>query len=64
LENSIIRSFVNFYASPNIIRAINSRRMRWVVYVALMGEMRNAHKFWSENKTIEDHSEDLGPECG
>jgi hypothetical protein len=26
------------YCSPNIIRVIKSRRMRWAVYVARMGE--------------------------
>jgi hypothetical protein len=33
----------NLYASPNIIRAIKLRRMRWVGHVAYMGEMRNAY---------------------
>jgi hypothetical protein len=32
----------NLYSSPNIIRMIKSRRMRWTVHVALMGEKRNA----------------------
>jgi hypothetical protein len=27
----------NFYSSPNIIRVIKSRRMRWVGYVARIG---------------------------
>jgi hypothetical protein len=31
----------NLYASPNIIRVIKSRRMRWVGHVAHMEEMRN-----------------------
>jgi hypothetical protein len=39
----------DFYTSPNIIRVIKSRRKRWGGHVACMGEMRNAHKFWSEN---------------
>jgi hypothetical protein len=30
----------NLYASPNIIWAIISRRMRWAIQVARMGEMR------------------------
>jgi hypothetical protein len=30
----------NLYASPNIIRMIKSRRVRWVWHVARMGEMR------------------------
>jgi hypothetical protein len=32
------------YASPNIIRVIESRRMRWAGHVACMGEMRKAHR--------------------
>jgi hypothetical protein len=31
------------YASPNVIRVIKSRRMRWAVYVAWMGERINAY---------------------
>jgi hypothetical protein len=48
------------YASPNIIKGIKSRRMRWTGHVAHMGEMRNASKIWSTNLTGRDHSEDLG----
>jgi len=33
----------NLYASPDFIRAIKSRRMRWAGNVARMGEMRNAY---------------------
>jgi hypothetical protein len=32
------------YSSPNIIRQIKSRRMRWVGHVACMGEERNVYK--------------------
>jgi hypothetical protein len=31
-------------ASPNIIRVITSRMMRWAGHVAPMEEMRNAYK--------------------
>jgi hypothetical protein len=31
----------NLYTSPNIIRVIKSRRMRWVRHTAFMDEMRN-----------------------
>jgi hypothetical protein len=31
----------NLYASPNIIRVIKSRRMRWAGHVGCMGEMKN-----------------------
>ncbi|KAJ4439415.1 hypothetical protein ANN_07539 [Periplaneta americana] len=33
-----------FYSSPNIIRNIKSRRMRWAGHVARMGESRNAYR--------------------
>jgi hypothetical protein len=32
------------YSSPNIIRIINSRRMRLAGYVARMGEKRNVYR--------------------
>jgi hypothetical protein len=32
------------YSSPNIIRQIKSRRMRWAGYVACMGEERNVYR--------------------
>jgi hypothetical protein len=34
----------NLYSSPSIIRMVKSSRMRWVGYVAQMGEKRNAYK--------------------
>jgi hypothetical protein len=34
----------NLYSSPNIIRMIKSRRMRWTGHVARMGEKRNAYR--------------------
>jgi hypothetical protein len=34
----------NLYSSPNIIRMIKSRRMRWAGHVARMGETRNAYR--------------------
>jgi hypothetical protein len=34
----------NLYSSPNIIRMINSRRMRWAGHVARMGEKRNIYR--------------------
>ena len=32
------------YCSPNIVRVIKSRRMRWVGYVARMGERRGVYR--------------------
>jgi hypothetical protein len=34
----------NLYSSPNIIRLIKSRRMRWVGHVARMGEETKMYK--------------------
>jgi hypothetical protein len=41
-EDCIMRSFVNLYASPNIVRFIKSIMVRWARHLARMGEMRNA----------------------
>jgi hypothetical protein len=41
---NVIEELHNFYSSPNIIRMIKSRRMRWAGHVARMGEKRNAYK--------------------
>jgi hypothetical protein len=34
----------NLYSSPNIIRMITSRRMRWGGHIARMGETRTAYR--------------------
>jgi hypothetical protein len=34
----------NLYSSPNIVRKMKSRRMRWAEQVASMGEKRNAYR--------------------
>jgi hypothetical protein len=34
----------NLYSSPDIIRQVKSRRMRWVGHVARMGEERKVYK--------------------
>ena len=34
----------DLYASPNIVRVIKSRRMRWVGHVARMGERRGVYR--------------------
>ena len=34
----------DLYSSPNIIQVIKSRRMRWEVYVARMGERRGNYR--------------------
>jgi hypothetical protein len=50
----------NIYVSPNIVRFIKSRRVRWAVLVARVGEMRNAYRVLPEILKRRDHSEDLG----
>jgi hypothetical protein len=39
-----IEELHNLYSSPNIIRQIKSRRMRWAGHVARMGEERNVYR--------------------
>jgi hypothetical protein len=34
----------NLYSSPDIIRQIKSRQMRWVVHVARMGQEKKVYK--------------------
>jgi hypothetical protein len=50
----------NVYSSPNIIRVIKSRRMRWAGYVARMGEKRGAYRIWCGDLREGDHSGDPG----
>jgi hypothetical protein len=34
----------SLYSSPNVVRVIKSRRMRWAVHVARMGEWRGVYR--------------------
>jgi len=34
----------DLYSSPNIVRVVKSRRMRWVGHVARMGERRGIYR--------------------
>jgi hypothetical protein len=52
--------FHNFYPSPNIMRQIKSRRMRWAGHVARMGEGRKLFKVFVGKPEGKDHSEDQG----
>jgi len=40
----------DLYSSPNIVRVIKSRRMRWVAHVARMGEERGCIGSWWGNR--------------
>jgi hypothetical protein len=48
------------YSSPDIIRQIKSRRMRWAGHVARMGEERKLHKVLVGNQKERGHLEDQG----
>ena len=51
----------DLYSSPNIVRVIKSKRMRWVGHVARMGEKRGVYigSCWG-NRREGDHWADLG----
>jgi hypothetical protein len=44
LEKITFAELHNFNFSPNIVRMIKSRRMRWAGHIARMREMINAYK--------------------
>jgi hypothetical protein len=50
----------NFHSSPDIIRQIKSRRMRWAGHVARMGEGRNVYRVLVGKPEGKDHLEDQG----
>jgi hypothetical protein len=50
----------NLYYSPNIVRVIKSRRMRWAGHVARMGRGETFTRFWLGDPKVRDHWEDVG----
>jgi hypothetical protein len=48
------------YSSPDIIRRIKSRKMRWAEHVARMGEERKCKRCWWESPKERYHLEDQG----
>ena len=50
----------DLYSSPNIVRVLKSRRMRWAGHVARMGEERECIGSWWGNRRVGDHGGDLG----
>ena len=48
------------YGSPNIVRVIKSRRMRWAGHVERVGEGRGVYRVWWENLRESDHWGDPG----
>jgi hypothetical protein len=49
----------NLHSSPNIIRMVKSRRMKWAGHVARMGEVRMLTEFLLESLKGRDHLEDV-----
>jgi len=49
----------DLYSSPNIVRLIKSRRMRWAGHVARMGEKRGYIGSWWGNRREGDHWGDV-----
>jgi hypothetical protein len=45
----------DLYCSPDIVRVIKSRRMRWAWHVALMGKEEVYTGFWWGNLSERDH---------
>ena len=50
----------DLYCSPNIVRVIKSRRMRWAGHVAHMGEERGVYRVLVGKPEGRSHWEDLG----
>jgi hypothetical protein len=48
----------DLYSLPNIVRVIKSRRMRWAVHVARMGEEREMHMVLVRKTEGKSHSGD------
>jgi hypothetical protein len=57
LHNNELNSLCS---SPNIVRVIKLRRMRWVGHVAQCGEGRGVPGFWFGDLKGGDHWEDIG----
>jgi hypothetical protein len=53
-----VKELSDLYSSPNIIRLIKSRRMRWADYVARMGRRGALIDYWWESQRERHHWED------
>jgi len=57
LHNEVLN---DVYYSPNIVRVIKSRRMRWAGHVARMGRGEAYTGFWWGDRRERDHWRDSG----
>jgi hypothetical protein len=48
----------NLYSSPNIVRVIKWRRMRWAGHVARMAEGRGVYRVWLRSPNLRDDWEE------
>ena len=48
----------DLYCSPNIVRVIKWRRVRWVGHVARMGERRGVYRIWVGKPEGKNHLEE------
>jgi hypothetical protein len=53
-----MRSSMNLYSSPTIVRVIKSRRMGWVGHVAQIGEGKGVYRVLAGKPEKRDHWED------
>jgi hypothetical protein len=51
------KELYDLYCSPNVIQMIKSRRKRWAIHVACMGEVHR--RLWWGDLSETDHLEDL-----